>query len=120
MLQIQQYRYYGPANLNKNYPKNIVENGISTPLDTIHFLSGGFLGNNKPIRQLGIQGPPGINFYLNNQIDPIILDETGVFEINVGKSVVLNSINFDCAGLDIVAQNEDMYLIIDTVYETEE
>lgn len=118
MKKIQQYRYFGPRS-SKNYPQYIIENGTSVKLDTIHFLTGDFLGENKPIRQLGIQGPPGMNFYINHQMNPVILDETGVFEVKVGKNSIINSIIFDCAGLDIVAQNEDMYLIIDTIYETE-
>jgi hypothetical protein len=34
------------------------------------------------VSHLGIQGEPGVVFYLNNGIDPITIGATGIYEIN--------------------------------------
>jgi hypothetical protein len=35
------------------------------------------------ISQLGIQGRPGTSFYLNGSTLPIVLGETGIYEIDL-------------------------------------
>lgn len=102
---IRQYRFYG-VNSNKNYNINNVED----------LITGNFISGYAPIVSLGIQALPGTCFYLNDSIEPIIIGETGIFEIELKGVIEISKIQFDCVSLDTIAKNQSAILIIDTVY----
>ena len=75
MKQIKQYRYYGKGNAN-TYPSD---------LDDAKLTSGN-LFDGIAISQLGIQGRPNTCFYLNDSVFPIVLGETGIYELDLDTS----------------------------------
>ncbi len=108
---IRQYRFYGvDADANKNY-------NISRVKDLV---SGDFLSGYAPVIQLGIQALPGTKFYLNNAIEPIIIGDTGIFELELTGVLEISKIQFDCVSLDAIAKNKNAILIIDTIYISQE
>lgn len=106
---IQQFRFFG-INSPKNY-------NIS---DVKHLVTGEFLRKNglqiSSIIQLGIQALPGTRFYLNNLTEPIIIGETGIFELELDGVTEIATIQFDCASLNAIAKNVNAGLIIDIIY----
>lgn len=103
---IQQYRFFAPDS-----PQNYA---IET---TEKLVDGTFFGEKVPIFQLGIQGLPGTRFYLNDTVTPVIIGDSGIFEIELGKGITeISKVKFDCASLDAIAKSQDAYLIIDTLY----
>ena len=105
--QIKQFRYYKQGNL-KNQPSNI---GIS------NLNSGSIFSKYMPVIQLGIQSLPGTKFYLNNSNDPIIIGNTGIYELNLNGLSEITAIRFDTASINTIARNENGYLIVDILYE---
>lgn len=102
---IQQYRFDAP-NSSKNY--NINNAG--------DLVTGKFLGSNIPIIQLGIQAIEGVRIYLNNFTEPILIGESGIFELDSTGVTEISKIRFDSASLDSIAKNPNAILIIDTIY----
>lgn len=103
---IQQYRYYGD-NDSRNAPKGLT----AKQLNESNIFSG--LGS---ISQLGIQGRPGTSFYLNGSTLPIVLGETGIYEIDLQNYGQIFSIRFDTKELHNYAPNRDR-LLIDFIYK---
>lgn len=83
MKQIKQYRYYGNNNSN-TYPKDLSDSQLTF----------GNIFDGIAVSQLGIQGRPNTGFYLNDSIYPIILGETGIYEIDLQDRGVITSISF--------------------------
>lgn len=118
MRKLYQFRYYGPSSKtqesvgNNNQPANLTRESLQT---------GDFIKDYVPIIQLGIQTMPGVKFYLNNSHDPIIVGNTGIYELNVDNLTEITGLNFDYASLELVDRNpRTAYIIIDILYgETE-
>ena len=72
-----------------------------------------------PIVQLGIQTLPGTKIYINNHTTPVIIGATGIYELNVDGLSNITDIQFDDASLRTIAMNDNAYVIIDYIYETE-
>lgn len=106
---IRQYRFYGVGS-NRNC-------NISNVKDLV---TGDFLAGHAPIIQLGIQALPGTRFYLNDAIEPIIIGDTGIFELELTGVIEISKIQFDCVSLDAIAKNNNAILIIDTIYISQE
>ena len=106
---IRQYRFDG-INSSKNY-------NISNVRDLV---TGSFISGYAPIVQLGIQALPGTRFYLNDAIEPIIIGDTGIFEIELKGVIEISKIQFDCVSLDTIAKNKSAILIVDTIYISQE
>lgn len=106
--QIQQIRYYGDKNFEKNYPKGITYRTLA---------SGSAFNNFIPAIQLGIQALPGTKFYLNNAINPIIIGYTGIYELDLNGLSEITSISFDGKSLQAISNNDNAYLIVDLIYE---
>lgn len=106
---IQQYRFYEVDSV-KNYAINNVKD----------LVTGDFLEENIPIIQLGIQAIEGTRFYLNDSTDPIIIGESGIFELELNGITEISKIRFDCASLDSIHKNKNATLIIDTIYISQE
>lgn len=106
--KIMQIRYY---NDNDKYPETITKSALR---------SGEAFKNYKPIKQLGIQTMPGVKFYLNGSVDPVIVGSTGIFELNVENLTEITSLSFDLASLNTINSNNTAYLIVDLLYEKED
>lgn len=72
-----------------------------------------------PIVQLGIQTLPGTKVYLNSHNNPIVIGATGIYELSVDGLAYLTSITFANDSLTNIAKNDQAYLIVDYIYETE-
>lgn len=105
--QIKQFRYYNKTNL-KNSPS-----GIS--IQTLN--SGSIFSKYMPVIQLGIQSLPGTKFYLNNSSDPIIIGNTGIYELDLNGLSEITAIRFDLYSLSAIDINQNGYLIVDILYE---
>lgn len=111
---VKQFRYYGNKNDN-NQPSDI----------SIGDLVGGgvFFDNNdgaQSIVQLGIQTIPGMKFYVNDGLDPIIVGSTGIYELDLSGLTDITSLNFDRTMVNKLNDINGAYLIVDAIYETEE
>ena len=110
-----QYRYYDNNNTH-NQPTTIDK--LSLAMGTA-FLSEEIKANYGLISSLGIQSLPGTKFYLNQNIDPVILGKTGIFELDLTGKSSIYKLTFDIESLDKIEQVENGYLIVDTIYDTE-
>lgn len=108
MKKVKQFRYYGEDNA-LNYPE-----GIS--LKTL--VSGSIFTKTKvyPIVQLGVQTLPGIGFYLNKGNDPVIVDASGIFTLNLSDGIEISSLSFDLESMNLINENDEAYLVIDIIY----
>lgn len=102
----KQFCYYGASNGNNNPSSN----AITT--DTLH--NGVALAYTYPIIKLNIESLPGTKFYLNGNSTPFIIDNTGIFNLPINNTILINSIIFDETSLTAISTNG--YLIIN--YET--
>ncbi len=102
---VKQFRYYGENN-SKNYPD---EANYAT------LAAGNIFNDYRPVTQLGIQGTPGIKFYINNSITPIMMGDTGIYEVDLQGLGSINSIRFDRNSLAIMDDYNP--LMVDIIYE---
>lgn len=110
MKKIVQLRYFGEGNEN-NVPK---DNNI--------WAGGNLLRNFGNVSHLGIQGEPGIKFYLNNRTNPIYIGNTGIYELNLEGLGYITGLYFDKQNLnEKYAEQKDRHmLIVDFVYNSAE
>lgn len=107
--QVKQIRYYNDSDtLGKNQPKG---------LKTRFLISGSAFSEYVPIVQLGIQSLPGTKFYLNNSINPIIIGQTGIYELNLEGLSEITALSFDRESVAAINRNNNAYLIVDLIYE---
>ena len=67
------------------------------------------LAKYAPIIRLGLQGPPGTKFKINNS-DEITMNEYGVYELDLTNTgAYINS-------LEIISINENKQVLIDIIY----
>ena len=103
-MKIKQFRYSGDNSSDSS--------GIKK--DTLIF--GNIFDNYNTITQMGIQGRPGTSFYLNNSEFPIVLGETGIYEIDLQGRGTIHSISFvNNSAFQYYATLGDR-LLIDIVY----
>lgn len=99
MKRIAQFRFHGSAfgpdgiwyYHNDNYPADLDR-------DTLVF--GNIFQKLGPVSQLGIQAPPGTRFFLNNSAFPIMVGETGIYELNLEGIGRITAISFNKDDLD--------------------
>lgn len=110
MKKIMQFRFEGFGNAN-NYPAFTDYNAILT--------AGNIFDNYKLVSKLGIQGPIGLKFYLNNGEYPITIGKTGIYELDLENIGRINSIRFDRADISTFFPSDNLTnrLLIDIVYE---
>ena len=107
--KVNQVRYYGDGQSNRNYPANVSARTLQ---------SGSIFHNTLPIIQLGIQTLPGMKIYLNNHTNPIIVGQTGIYELNVDGISYITDLRFSSDTLATINNNtNNAYLIIDYIYE---
>ena len=109
---VNQIRYYGDGS-SKNSARNVT-------LQTLQ--SGSVFHNTFPIVQLGVQTLPGMKIYINNHTNPVIVGQTGIYELNVDGLSYITDLRFDGSTLKIIDDNKEKgtYLIIDYLYEGED
>ena len=105
--KIKQLRIYNQKS-SINYPSNI---------SMANLASGAIFSSYVPIIQLGIQTLPGTRFYLNNANDPIIIGNTGIYELALEGLSEITALEFDRADLTSINNNTNGYLIVDIMYE---
>jgi len=102
--QVTQLRYYDDTT-GKNEPSSATG---------VNFINGAVFSNWYPIVQLGVQTLPGTKFYLNEAtIDPVIVGQTGIYELDLSDGIVISSLRFDQVSIDTIKDNPDAYLIVD-------
>lgn len=105
--QIKQFRFYNQKS-SKNYPSNITMANLA---------SGSIFSSYMPVVQLGIQSLPGTKFYLNNSNDPIIIGQTGIYELTLEGLSEITALEIDRKSLTAINNNINAYLIVDILYE---
>ena len=109
--KVQQIRYYGDhkSDSDKNQPANLTGNRLR---------SGSVFSQYTPMKQIGIQTMPGVKFYLNNSIEPIIIGSTGIYELNVENLTEITALSFDTTSINMINQTPSTsYIIVDILYE---
>ena len=71
--KVKQFRYYSNGSDN-NYPKDLINRQL---------ISGSAFNRYMPIVQLGILTMPGTKLYLNGSNNPIIIGNTGIYELDL-------------------------------------
>lgn len=106
--QIIQFRYYGEGD-NNNFPIGLSKAALQT---------GAAFRGQMPAIQLGIQTLPGTRFYLNgNATRPILIGNTGIYELNLNNLSQITSLSFDSDSLDLIDGQENGKILIDMIYE---
>lgn len=108
--KVAQFRYYSNGDI-RNYPNGVVAK---------NFVSGKVFNGYYPIKQLGIQTLPGVEFHLNNGITPITIGYTGIYELELDDVSDITSLTFNAKSMNLLSQNPSAYLIIDIIYEEED
>ena len=108
MKRIAQFRFEG-FNSPNNYPNFSDYNAMLT--------TGNIFHDYRLISKFGIQGPPGLRFYLNNSLNPITIGKTGIYELDLENIGRINSIQFIESEVSNLINNTGNKLLIDIVYE---
>ena len=109
--KVQQIRYYGDhkSDSDKNQPTGLTGNRLR---------SGSIFSQYTPMKQIGIQTMPGVKFYLNNSIEPIIIGSTGIYELNVENLTEITALSFDTTSINMINETPSTsYIIVDILYE---
>lgn len=116
MKKIMQFRFEGLENPN-NYPEFKDKAGFDVYNTTL--TAGNIFNDYKLISKIGIQGPIGLKFYLNNGAYPITIGKTGIYELDLENIGRINSIRFDKNDITNFFPNDNLVnrLLIDIVYE---
>lgn len=107
--QVKQFRYYNDSS-DKNYPAN---------LRLRHLVTGSAFDNCPKIVQLGIQALPGTKFYLNNATNPVIIGNTGIYELELSGATIISDLAFESQSIQAISKNNNAYLIVDIIYEVD-
>ena len=111
--KVAQIRYYGDNEANKTDSKNQPRN-----LTSVQLRSGSAFSDYMPLKQIGIQTMPGVEFYLNGSIEPIIIGNTGIYELNVENLTDITSLSFDYKSLKMINDSPSTaYIIVDMLYD---
>lgn len=108
MKRIAQFRYYGRNRAGENY---------GTSYDEL--TRGNIFEQYGNISQMGIQAPRGTKFFLNNGNQyPIIIGDTGIYEIDLQDHGHIYAIEFEKASIDVFdKEGSTGRLLIDIIYE---
>lgn len=104
-----QFRYFG-----ENHPEN-----YPSAAETTDYESGEIFYDYSPIVQLGIQTLPGVKFYLNDSTDPIVIGNSGIYDLMADGTLKITKLQFDADSLNRIEQGFNNYLIIDILYGKE-
>lgn len=104
-----QFRYFGDGH-EDNFPRTAT---------AAEFQSGEVFYDYLPIAQLGIQTLPGVKFYLNDSTFPIVIGNSGIYDLMADGTLKITKLQFDADGLARVAKETNNYLIVDILYGRE-
>ena len=104
---VKQFRYYNDGSQKNSSPG----------LNTEQFISGRVFNGYYPIVQLGIQSLPGTKFFLNDSYNPVIIGNTGIYELDIIGQTEITSLTFAAETMRAIARNDNAYLIVDIIYE---
>ena len=108
MRCIKQFRYGGDGAKNNNPQDLSIEK----------LVNGNIFTGYGSISQLGIQAKKGTMVFLNNSIYPIVIGDTGIYEIDLQGFGHIYSISFAKAQMEeFNAQGSTSSLLIDIIYE---
>lgn len=115
---IKQFRFYSEDN-TYNFPSDTVN--ITSLANGKAFFSEEVLGTSYGYMiSLGIQALPGTKFTINEGLEPIIVGNTGIFELDVDGYGEIFELKFMQKSLETISKTENGYLIVDAIYKTEE
>ena len=122
--KVKQFRYFGDSNAGTETPSvgqiSNLENTSGLTAST-QLASGAIFEGYVPILKIGIQTIPGVSFYLNGSVDPIIIGLSGMYELDLQDTDArITSLQFNKASLSVVNSSPGGYLIIDIMYEGRE
>jgi predicted nucleic acid-binding Zn-ribbon protein len=61
---------------------------------------------------------PGVKFYLNNSVEPIVVGSTGIYELNVENLTEITALTFDTISINMINDTPSLsYIIVDILYE---
>lgn len=110
---IKQFRYYEDGSAN-NYPQE---------LTAANMISGKLFFNREngltAMTQLSIQAIPGTQFYINNSVDPIIIGQTGLYELNLENLSEISSLKFEKSSIENMSNYKSHMIIVDAIYHKE-
>lgn len=73
-----------------------------------------------PITRLGIQAAPGTRFFVNNDVYPIMIGPSGIWEIDASAGALIRLLQFDNSSIDLnVTAQSVPSIIIDMMYAGE-
>lgn len=72
-----------------------------------------------PIIRLGISAPPGTRFTINESDTEVVINYTGLFEVDFSDSTGIVALKFNEASLNHIRQNPAAWVIVDMIYEGE-
>ena len=82
------------------------------------FVGGNIFQEYSAITQLGLQGRPGTVFYLNDSQYPIVIGETGIYEIDLEGYGQIFRIKFESSSLKWYDEDgKGDRLLIDIIFE---
>lgn len=102
MKRIAQFRFQG-GTLGPDGIWYYHESNYPADLDRDTLVFGNIFQKLGPVSHLGIQAPPGTRFFLNHSVFPIMVGDTGIYELNLEGIGRITSIQFQKDDLD------DMY-----------
>lgn len=106
---VGQVRYYGEGNAS-NYAA-----GTSTKVNSTSLQYGTALSYAYPIVKLGVQTLPGTQMYINGSANPVVVGQTGIYELDVDGLSYITTLSFSATSLSNINANETAYLIIDYI-----
>ena len=113
---VYQFRYYGSAN-DKNYPDGNSWIGLTDNSNASKNLLTGYGAAVK----IGIQTLPGIKFFIGNSSDGIIIDHTGVYELDLrNTTTTINQLYFDSASIARIDEVDNANIIVDVLCNPED
>lgn len=114
---IKQFRFYDENN-KYNSPSTL---NITNLSNGEAFFSDSILGSEYGYMiSLGIQALPGTKFTINEGMEPVIIGNTGIFELDVEGYGEIFELKFVENTLKTIAKTENGYLIVDAIYKIEE
>jgi hypothetical protein len=112
MKKITQFVFYGKK----------VRNSLKKPCipEDLEIWKTNLLTDCGPVSHLGIQGEPGVIFYLNYSNEPISIGSTGIYEINLEGLGYISALTFDTKVLGEKYDDQESHLhrlLVDVIHE---
>lgn len=111
---LRQFRYYGTNN-PLNAPSGISKDNLQ---------SGHIFRNSEDLQlativAFGIQTVPGVQFYINDSLDTVVIGQSGIYELDLSDGYEVHELRFTSKSLDLINNSPEAYLIIDIIYSAE-